>query len=196
MQTVGGWGTSGFRIRRATLADIDAVMRVNLESLPENYWRGFYAYILENWPESFLVAEADGEIVGYALSRVEEHRDPVLLGLASELDDTGTGSVRRILDALNSFLSESKPVGHLVSIAVLEEYRGRGIGKTLLQETIRVMRDIYKTVSIYLEVRVSNERAIRLYEKMGFKKVRLVPGYYRDGENAWVMVLRLLPVDS
>ena len=196
MQTVGGWGTAGFRIRRATLADIDAVMRVNLESLPENYWRGFYVYILENWPESFLVAEADGEIVGYALSRVEEHRDPVLLGLASELDDMGKRSVKRILDALNNFLSEPKPVGHLVSIAVLEDYRGRGIGKTLLQETIRVMRDVYKTVSIYLEVRVSNERAIRLYEKMGFKKVRLVPGYYRDGENAWVMVLRLLPVDS
>lgn len=196
MQAVDGWSTSGFKIRRATLEDIDAVMRVNLESLPENYWRGFYLYTLENWPEAFLVAEVDGEVVGYALSRVEEHRDPVLLGLASELDDMGKRSVKKILDVLNSFLKEPKPVGHLVSIAVLEEYRGRGIGKALLQETIRVMRDVYRTVSIYLEVRVSNERAIRLYEKMGFRKVRLIPGYYRDGENAWVMVLRLLPVDA
>ncbi len=170
----------GFRVRRAREEDIPAVMLVNLKSLPENYWHGFFKYILDNWPEAFLVAEVEDRIVGYAMSRVEETGDPVLLGL---IDEEGR--------PLTVSWGEPRRVGHLVSIAVLREYRGRGIGSALLAETIRVMREHYRVASIYLEVRVSNEPAIRLYRKFGFRVGRRIPYYYRDGEDAYVMVLRL-----
>ncbi len=169
-----------FRIRRARHEDIPAVMLVNLKSLPENYWQGFYKYLLDNWPEAFLVAEVGGVIVGYAMSRVEETMDPVLLGLPDNAPPPPAPG----------------KVGHLVSIAVLREYRGRGIGSALLAETIRVMKEVYRAEAIYLEVRVSNEPAIRLYKKFGFVIRRRIPYYYRDGEDAYVMVKRLLPVDS
>ena len=67
-----------------------------------------------------------------------------------------------------------------------------GVGSRLLEETIRVMRDVYRTDSMYLEVRVSNTPAIRLYEKFGFRKARIIKGYYSDGENAYVMVKRVV----
>ncbi|MEM2816343.1 MAG: hypothetical protein QXY34_04090 [Candidatus Bathyarchaeia archaeon] len=40
-----------------------------------------------------------------------------------------------------------------------------------------------------LEVRVSNKIAQKLYEKLGFKIVETIPGYYSDGEDAYYMVL-------
>ncbi len=175
-------GGHGFTIRRARREDIPAVMSVNLRTLPENYWYGFYEYILDNWPESFLVAEVEGVIVGYAMSRVEETGDPILLGL---FDDN--------LDPLYRGWLSPRKVGHLVSIAVLREYRRRGIGSALLEETIRVMKHVYKVEAVFLEVRVSNEPAIRLYKRYGFRVGRRIPHYYRDGEDAYVMVLRLAP---
>ncbi len=181
----------GFTIRKASVEDIPSVVRVNLESLPENYWYGFYVQTLENWGEAFLVAEVDGQVVGYAMSRVEESRDPVLLGLSTELDSERSVG-QRIVDLVKSIVKEARPVGHLISIAVAPGFRGRGIGSGLLSETIRVLRDYYKTESVYLEVRVSNNPAIRLYEKFGFKRARIIKKYYRDGEDAYVYVKRLL----
>ncbi|WP_460126217.1 GNAT family N-acetyltransferase [Stetteria hydrogenophila] len=185
-----------FIIRRAREDDIYQVIEVNMASLPERYWFGFYLTLLRNWGEAFLVAEADGRVVGYAMSRVEETRDPVLLGLKSELEPASRppesrGLLSKIAGGLYGFLASSRPVGHLVSIAVMPAYRRRGIGKALLSETIRVMRDVYKVDAIYLEVRVSNKPAISLYEKLGFRKVRIAHAYYADGEDAYIMVKRL-----
>ncbi len=181
-----------FRVRKARAEEIYAVMDINLKTLPENYWYGFYKFIYDNWGEAFLVAEAEnGSIIGYAMSRVEHTRDPVLLGLKTELE--GDRSVlSKVIDALKSQLAEERPVGHLISIAVLKEYRRRGVGSALLSKTIDVMKNVYKVDAIYLEVRVSNTPAIRLYEKFGFKKARIWRGYYRDGEDAYIMVKRLV----
>jgi ribosomal-protein-alanine N-acetyltransferase len=192
-ESVKAGGREGFRfrVRRARADDIYIVMDINQRTLPENYWYGFFKYILDNWGEAFLVAESeDGRIIGYSMSRVEHTRDPVLLGLKTELE--GDRSVlSKILDAMRSQLREERPVGHLVSIAVLPEYRRRGVGSALLSKTIDVMRNVYRVDAIYLEVRVSNEPAIRLYEKFGFRKARIWRGYYRDGEDAYIMVKRL-----
>lgn len=177
-----------FTIRRARPEDIEAVMEVNMASLPERYWYGFYLTLLERWGEAFLVAEVEGKIVGYAMSRVEETRDPVLLGLKNELEEGKSSIISSLLEAIRS---KPRRVGHLVSIAVLPGYRRRGIGSALLAETIRVMRDVYRVEAIYLEVRVSNRPAISLYEKFGFRKARVIRGYYSDGEDAYVMVKRL-----
>jgi ribosomal protein S18 acetylase RimI-like enzyme len=74
-------------------------------------------------------------------------------------------------------------VAWIATVAVLPEYRGRGIGAALLracEAQITVKR-------IRLCVRVSNEVAIRLYEKFGYSKVGEWTRYYQDGESALVM---------
>lgn len=78
----------------------------------------------------------------------------------------------------------------LGDIAVAAERRGRGIGTRLLEAVMAEM-----TASgireLFLEVRVSNRSAQRLYARHGFRQVGRRPGYYsRPKEDA--LVLRLL----
>lgn len=77
-------------------------------------------------------------------------------------------------------------VGHIVSIAVAREFRGIGIGKSLLREVERKM--IEKGVRrIRLEVSVSNQRAISLYSSLGYREIGRIRKYYPDGSDALIM---------
>lgn len=80
---------------------------------------------------------------------------------------------------------------HVVSIAVREAYRRRGIASKLVLEAMRNAREEYNVVECFLEVRVGNESAIGLYESLGFHKVKRSFRYYMDGEDAWVMAIDL-----
>ena len=76
--------------------------------------------------------------------------------------------------------------GEITHIAVAPERRSRGIGRQLL---ISLLNECTQrgSKSIFLEVRVSNNQARRLYERCGFRGVGLRRGYYRDGEDAVIM---------
>jgi len=84
----------------------------------------------------------------------------------------------------------------LLNIAVHPEKRGRGLGNRLLREMIRV--GIERGMEqIWLEVRTSNTKARRLYEKLGFLAAGRRPRYYQDtNEDAIVMSLNLLNEQS
>jgi ribosomal-protein-alanine N-acetyltransferase len=70
----------------------------------------------------------------------------------------------------------------IATIAVLPEYRGRGIGGALLRACERQL----DTPHIRLCVRASNEPAINLYRRFGYRRYDLWPRYYSDGEDAIV----------
>ena len=53
----------------------------------------------------------------------------------------------------------------------------------------------YGASEIFLEVRKTNEAAISVYEHLGFEIKRVLKGYYRDGEDAYLMALKF-PIDS
>ncbi len=77
--------------------------------------------------------------------------------------------------------------GHITNIAVAPEYRGREIGKKILEELIRELKN-RKILRVTLEVRESNEVAIGLYKSYGFIILGRRPGYYTDnGEDALIM---------
>ena len=80
--------------------------------------------------------------------------------------------------------------GHVVSIAVLDEYRKKGIGKALVEESVNGVK-LKKCDEFYLEVRCSNNDAVRLYEKLGFVIRQKLNAYYRDGEDAYLMAIEL-----
>ena len=77
--------------------------------------------------------------------------------------------------------------GHIVSIAVREGFRRQGIGGVLLIGAIEMA--LRREMEILtLEVRISNEPAIALYEKYGLRQVGLRKGYYSDNhEDAIIM---------
>ncbi len=75
----------------------------------------------------------------------------------------------------------------VMSVAVEENFRGRGIGTKLFAELIKICKERGAT-AITLEVRPSNTAAIKLYESFGLKSVGRRKGYYVDnGEDALIM---------
>lgn len=77
--------------------------------------------------------------------------------------------------------------GHITNVAVHPDYRKKGIGEIL----VAVMIESCEKEGIFrqtLEVRPSNEAALKLYGKFGFKAVGRRKGYYADnGEDALIM---------
>ena len=76
---------------------------------------------------------------------------------------------------------------HVMNLAVTESYRRRGVARTLLDELFEVTAADERR-GYTLEVRVSNEGAIKLYEAMGFVARGVRRGYYTDNrEDALIM---------
>ena len=75
----------------------------------------------------------------------------------------------------------------VTNVAVHPDYRGQGIGTKLFAKLIEEVKTKGVT-AITLEVRPSNEAAIKLYEGFGLKSVGRRKGYYLDnGEDALIM---------
>ena len=75
----------------------------------------------------------------------------------------------------------------LASVAVRPEFRGEGIGETLVREMIK-QGVAAGAEEVWLDVRESNAAARRLYEKLGFREVYRRKHYYRrPKEDALVM---------
>ena len=85
---------------------------------------------------------------------------------------------------------DGKLCGHIVSIAIDPNFRGRGLGKILMRKAIEYFIRRGATL-VYLECRISNTSAIRFYESLGFEKSGIIRRYYADGEDAVVFKLDL-----
>ncbi len=155
-----------FKIREFRLGDLDRVIYINKTVLPENYPPYFFVEHHLTFPKAFLVAELEGEIVGYVMCRVEYGW---------------------------SYINRGVPVrkGHIISIGVLPHARRIGIAYNLLLRALRVLKRVYDASEVYLEVRVSNAPAIGLYKKLGFVPIEVIPKYYHDGEDAYLMARSL-----
>jgi ribosomal-protein-alanine N-acetyltransferase len=155
-----------FKLRKFAMSDLETVKDINRVCLPENYTDFFFVDLFRRFPETFIVAEEDGEIVGYIMCRIE-------VGLS------------------NLGFSGLIKKGHVVSIAVMPENRRKGIAEAVIKKAVENMHSMYNAKQCYLEVRMTNEPAINLYKKLGFEITRTVRGYYADGEDAKVMTKKL-----
>jgi ribosomal-protein-alanine N-acetyltransferase len=153
------------KLRKFLPDDLQGVMQINRVCLPENYTDFFFMDLHQRFPEAFIVAEENGQIAGYIMCRIE-------VGLSNY----GFGGLIR--------------KGHVVSIAVLPQYRRKGVAHLLIRRALDGMQ-FYKAKQCFLEVRVTNDAAITLYKKLGFEITRTINGYYSDGEDAYVMTKRL-----
>ncbi|SVB45711.1 uncharacterized protein METZ01_LOCUS198565 [marine metagenome] len=150
-------------IRRCDPIDIIPVMEINLKTLPEHYSDYFYESLLDELPEAFLVAEISGKLIGYIMCKTEY----------------GFSNFKKL-----GFVKK----GHVVSVAVIDEHRGKGFGSELVNESLKGVK-MRQCGEMYLEVRCSNNDAVRLYEKLGFSINQRLKTYYRDGEDAYLMAI-------
>ena len=80
--------------------------------------------------------------------------------------------------------------GHTVSIAVIPEWRRKGIATRLIKESTTAMKNNGAN-ELFLEVRMSNEAAVELYKSLDFKIVKELRHYYRDMEGAYLMAQKV-----
>lgn len=186
-------------VRPMRLDDIAQVIEIERESFPTM------------WPPTAYKRELEQNQLAYYLLAVERNAEfapilnpdrPVHPGAVGRL----FGEIRQILHSAEE--PELPPpaeraelvigvVGvwmlrdeaHVVTIAVRESYRRRGIAELLLIRAIDLARAKEQGL-VTLECRVTNHPALALYDKYGFRKVGLRPRYYSDNrEDAYVLTL-------
>lgn len=186
----------GYTIRRMRPEDIPQVAQTERESFPTTWPPTPFKRELGNRLAQYLVAVAPHQI-----SENEKPRDPastsphyhvVVKRLASRL-------IGMLIPSRHvAFTSQDFIVGyvgiwfmsdeaHIISIAVRDAFRRRGVGELLLQGSLELAM-VRKSRVMSLEVRVSNTGAHALYKKYGFNKAGVRKGYYSDNsEDAVIM---------
>lgn len=84
---------------------------------------------------------------------------------------------------------------HILNLCVEPTQQGKGLGRAMLEQMLRVAR-LHRADTMFLEVRPSNEAAVRLYEGAGFMEVGMRRGYYPapgGREDARIFALALEP---
>ena len=147
-------------IRQATSDDLIQMQNSNLWCLPENYQLKYYLYHILSWPQLLHVAEDHmGNIVGYVLAKMEDDEE-----------------------------DQSKPHGHITSLAVLRTHRKCGIATQLMLAAHSRMQESFNCHYCSLHVRHTNMAAKHLYSNtLGYTVEDVEKGYYADGEDALAM---------
>jgi ribosomal-protein-alanine N-acetyltransferase len=182
-------------VRPMQLGDIAQVMEVEQQSFP-NVWpaTAFKRELEHNRLSRYLAAvERRGEAAdGGGATPAARHTGVgrLLGGLRQVLGGDGVlppPEQRRelVVGFVGIWLLVDE--AHVVTIAVRDSYRRRGVGDLLLIAAIEsALRERQSVVT--LECRVSNAAALRLYEKYGFERVGLRRRYYSDNkEDAYIL---------
>src|SRR5438034_11548503 len=120
--------------------------------------------VFKSCPEAFIVAERESRVVGYIMCRLE----------------FGFSDVRR-------FRMVRK--GHIVSVAVLPEYRRQGIGRELVISATKAL-ELHGAERGFFEARTANGKPVKLYKDMVLDTVRTVFNYYHDVAVAFLTTIR------
>ena len=181
-----------FLVRRMRLSDIPQVLEVERQSFP-SMWppTAFRRELQQNRLAHYIVI---GEANPEAAAAHGDHEQP------------DPGPISRFLGEIKHILTGDDPASlpppeeraelitgfiglwmlpdevHIVTIAVRDSHRRQGIGEMLLIAALDLAREKTQPM-VTLEVRVSNDPAIRLYEKYGFEQVGRRPRYYSDNHE-------------
>ena len=148
-------------IRRATPADLPEIGRLGALLIEEHYgfdqlrflaarpgmqegYASFMSAQLEDPNTAVLVADDNGDVIGYAFAAVEGYDYMALRG----------------------------PAGVLHDVIVAPEHRGRGVGRLLLEATLAFFRS-RGTPRVVLSTAARNEAAQRLFASMGFRRTMI-----------------------
>lgn len=186
-----------FLVRRMRLADIPQVLEVERQSFPSM------------WPPTAFRRELQQNRLAHYIVIGESNPDAAEARSDEALPEPGP--ISRFLGEIKHILTGDDPANlpppeeraelitgfigvwmlpdeaHIVTIAVRDSHRRQGIGEMLLIAALDLARERSQPL-ITLEVRVSNDAAIRLYEKYGFEQAGLRPRYYSDNkEDAYIL---------
>ena len=140
-------------------------------------------YLAKDSEEITMTVEQEKEFIGRI---VRSEKDLMIVGF---LDGEYVGNCSLNGKSMNRFKHRS-----VLGIALYQKYTGQGIGRIMLERLLSVAKEKgYEQVE--LDVVATNERAIRLYKRLGFEICGTFPNQmkYKDGTyaDAYLMVKKL-----
>ncbi|WRH66898.1 MAG: ribosomal protein S18-alanine N-acetyltransferase [Planktothrix sp. GU0601_MAG3] len=171
-------GKQYLELKPLTENQLSAVVELDQRCLGGLWTKDGYQREIES-PNSDLIIWKREEKTGDQEPKKEEFQLPQI-----ELTDVETLSDQLIgIGCLWAILEEA----HITILAIDPEYQGKGLGQALLFQLL-VSAWKRKLERATLEVKVSNQPAINLYRKFGFKEAGRRKGYYQDtGEDALIL---------
>jgi ribosomal-protein-alanine N-acetyltransferase len=149
---------SDIALRRATLADVDAIMAIEAPVFGHEAWSS----------EAMARDVADANCV-YVVAEARDEAGTTVVAYAGLLCPPGSGEA------------------DVQTIAVVPNARSKGLGRRLMAELLAAAEQ-RRATRIFLEVRADNAQAITLYTSLGFDEIAVRPGYYQpEGVDAVVM---------
>jgi len=76
-------------------------------------------------------------------------------------------------------------------LAIHENYRRKGMATKLVCKSISTMITEYQCTQVMLETEVTNEKALGLYDRLGFMREERLYRYYLNGVDAFRLILYL-----
>jgi len=179
--------------RSAEASDVLWMKHLNEEYLPENYPIDFWRNTVKRWPGLSVVCESQGEIVGYVLGKIDIALNP---RYATAQTQARRDKSKKMSSTKNKNNIKKIPKmlkeGKIISVCVQEGWRGKGVGKQLMNHMLNVFDHEYAADLVSLRVRKNtNPNAVALYSKLNFHVADSIPGYYKDGESALAMVANI-----
>jgi [ribosomal protein S18]-alanine N-acetyltransferase len=156
-------------IREFRPIDLKRIYEIECRSFKDPYNAMSLLNLYEMYYETFLVAQKNGFIVGYVISRIVD--------IPVTKTPVGPSTMRT---------RSSGRTGHILAIAVDPPYRAQRIGTSLMDAVTRQFKK-QDVINVWLEVRVSNTSARHFYKKLDFKETGILRSYYSDGEDAVVL---------
>lgn len=155
-------------VRPMALDDVEEVYRIERATFSMPWSARSFTYDLTRNPSAFyLVAQARPGLVWRGAPSLPDLQEAPILGY---------GGLWMLVDE-----------GHISTLAVRPGWRGRGLGELLLWHLLQKAVELGAQEAT-LEVRVSNQAAIALYQKYRFHVVGRRPRYYTDNqEDAFIM---------
>jgi len=121
-------------------------------------------------------------------------KDPYPVSILLDIYNLGAGFLvaeyDNIIVGYIIFWIRFQDEGHIISIAVDDQYHRKDIGSNLVKSALKIFKR-YNITQIKLEVRISNIGAIEFYKDQGFTEKEVVKKYYEDLEDAVLMDMDL-----
>ena len=175
--------SSDYCLRPMTREDISQVSSIERDVFDKRWHGTNFSRELNSLTTEFVVCVHRGRIAPPVESTPKRSFLDVLKGKAPVYDPNNAPEL--IVGFVGLWFTSGE--GHIISIAVREHDRRKGLGELLLLGAVE-MTERRDAQVVTLEVRVSNVVAQSLYSKYGFAQVGTRKGYYSDNrEDAYVM---------
>ncbi len=121
-----------------------------------------HSAIAECQRENFSIPLSEADLSSF-------HTDPLFRVRVIKIDNAVAG---------HTVFSVIGDTVELISVAVKEDFRRKGLGEALIKDLLTIAKEENCT-SVLLEVRESNSKAIALYTKLGFAKIAHRKDFYQ-----------------